>query len=104
MRATLGKNKATRPGEKVLVGCSGGSSSSCLVSLLQDATKATSKKILFLPSVLYIEEGAVINLPQQQRLERLKRARETLTGYGFMVYVCHFPGALSGLDRRNPGV
>merc|ERR1719481_12497 len=100
VRATLGKNRATVPGEKVLVGCSGGKGSSCLASLLQGGTTAATKRMLFLPYLLFIEEGAVLGVAKEDRLQRVARARKALGSYGFPVHITFLEYFLSPSSLR----
>eukprot|EP00795_Rhopilema_esculentum_P009221 gene9221-16903_t len=60
-RATLGKSKAVRQGEKVLVAFSGGPSSCCLLHLIKEGlSEGAHKKLRFVPEILFINEGATL--------------------------------------------
>ena len=58
-RATLGKARAVKPNEAVLVAYSGGLSSGAMVKLIQqgleEAKGSSQKKLVFKPSLLYID-------------------------------------------------
>ncbi|KAH8039835.1 hypothetical protein HPB51_009091 [Rhipicephalus microplus] len=59
-RATLGKSKLLKPGDKVLVAFSGGPSSAAMLRLLRDGfSEDTHKKLLFEPSLVYVEDSSV---------------------------------------------
>ncbi|KAH6934312.1 hypothetical protein HPB50_022904 [Hyalomma asiaticum] len=60
-RATLGKSKLLKRGDKVLVAFSGGPSSAAMLQLLQDGfSEHAHKRFLFEPSLIYIDDSAVL--------------------------------------------
>ena len=87
VRATLGKHKATRPGDRVVVAATGGLNSSALLHVLQQGVQTDTKRLLFLPSVLYVEEGAVYGEEEAVRRERVEEVVAALRQYGFPVHV-----------------
>lgn len=56
-RSTLGKFKAVRPGEQVLVAYSGGLSSGSMLKFIKQGIEdaGAQKRLLFKPSVLFID-------------------------------------------------
>eukprot|EP00112_Aurelia_sp_Birch-Aquarium-sp1_P006914 Seg1755.4 transcript_id=Seg1755.4/GoldUCD/mRNA.D3Y31 product="Cytoplasmic tRNA 2-thiolation protein 2-B" protein_id=Seg1755.4/GoldUCD/D3Y31 len=61
-RATLGKSKAIRQGEKALIAFSGGSSSCCLLNLIHDGlSENVHKKLRFIPQVVFLDESAILD-------------------------------------------
>jgi len=82
-RATLGKHKAMKPGEKVVVGYSGGGASAALLHLLKTGIESDHKRLLFKPEVLHIDEGCLLNLTPEKRLENIRRAAEDALVSGF---------------------
>jgi len=86
-RSTLGKNKAMRPGDLVCVSYSGGTASTSLVHLLKTGIESDQKKLLFKPSVLHVDEGAVFNLDPDQRLNNIREKLNYIADFEFKVYV-----------------
>lgn len=55
-RSTIGKSKQIHPGDRVLVGLSGGTSSTALLHLIHEGLQENShKKLRFNPAFLYID-------------------------------------------------
>lgn len=55
-RSTIGKSKQIHPGDRVLVGLSGGASSTALLHLIHEGLQENShKKLRFNPAFLYID-------------------------------------------------
>ena len=92
VRASLGKHKATRPGEVVVVACSGGQASTALVHVLQQGVEADIKRLLFLPRVVFVDEGAVLGEGEEVRRERVREVTASLARYGFPVYTALLEG------------
>ncbi|KAK2154340.1 hypothetical protein LSH36_270g00007 [Paralvinella palmiformis] len=66
--AAFGKSKLVRDQEKVIAAYSGGHSSSAMVHLIQQGlSKRAQKKLRFIPSLVYIDEGAVIDKKVEER-------------------------------------
>jgi len=86
-RATLGKHKAMRPGDKVCVGYSGGGASASLLHLLKTGIESDHKKLLFHPHVLHVDEGCLFQLPPHQRLENIRTRVKEAGSHGFPVSV-----------------
>ena len=87
MRSTLGKHKATRPGDRVLVAASGGVNSTALLHLLQQGIESDHKKLLFKPLVVFVDDGAVWGRGVEERKENINNVKRTLVKFGFSVYV-----------------
>jgi len=87
VRATLGKHKATRPGDRVLVAATGGQSSTSLLHILQQGRNTDIKRLLFDPSVIYVDEGAVYGISKEDREERITEVVDVLQNFGFPVHV-----------------
>jgi len=87
VRATLGKHKATRPGDKVVVAASGGVNSTALLHLLQQGIESDHKKLLFVPVVVFVEEGAVWGREVEDRRTTVKNVKKVLSKFGFSVHV-----------------
>jgi len=83
VRSTLGKHKATRPGDKVLVAASGGTNSSSLLHILQQGIKSDHKRLLFEPLVVYIDEGALWSSNLEERRKNIANVRRILSVYEF---------------------
>ncbi|KAK3610327.1 hypothetical protein CHS0354_029797 [Potamilus streckersoni] len=98
-RATVGKTKLVRDGEMVLVALSGGPSSSALLHLIQEGlSERTHKKLRFRPGLIFIDEGAAVNLPSSERLNTCEKMLEIMKSTGFP---CHIKALEQGLDNDN---
>ena len=85
MRASLGKHKATRPGERVAVGAGGGPASLALLHLLEQGLRDT-KRLLFTPVVVWVDCGAELHRDQQTRTANIQQAIHILSSFGLEVY------------------
>uniref|UniRef100_A0A0V0G776 Cytoplasmic tRNA 2-thiolation protein 2 n=1 Tax=Triatoma dimidiata TaxID=72491 RepID=A0A0V0G776_TRIDM len=85
-RATLGKSKIMKHGDKILIGFSGSASSTCLIDLISDSLNdANKKKMSFNINILYIDESSAyvrdgINQP------KINEIKDILIPYNFKVY------------------
>ena len=113
VRATLGKHKATRPGDRVLVAATGGQSSTSLLHILQQGCNTDIKRLLFNPSVIYVDEGAVYGISKEDREKRIAEVVDLLQNFGFPVHVALIencgsdnvaPTQKGEKVRINPGV
>lgn len=86
MRATLGKHKATKPGDRILVAVSGGESSVGLLHMLQQGVTADHKKLLFTPLVLWVDEGCVYGHDIKTRRGSTRSVVTILGRYGFSIH------------------
>jgi len=87
-RASLGKHKATRPGDKIGVCYSGGVGSNSLLHLIYDGINSDHKKLLFVPMVLHVDEGGLEGRKQEDRVEDVVRVRQMANKFGFQFYFC----------------
>ncbi|KQK80116.1 cytoplasmic tRNA 2-thiolation protein 2 [Amazona aestiva] len=89
-RAMLGKNRIIFPGEKVLLAVSGGPASSAMLRQVQEGlSRETAKKLRFIPSVIYVDEGAVRGQSPAQREQSLACMETLLQATGFPYYLVH---------------
>ncbi|KAM8985735.1 cytoplasmic tRNA 2-thiolation protein 2 isoform 1-T1 [Ara ararauna] len=94
-RAMLGKNRIIFPGEKVLLAVSGGPASSAMLRQVQEGlSRETAKKLRFIPSVIYVDEGAVRGQSPAQREQSLACMETLLQATGFPYYMVHLEQAL----------
>lgn len=67
-RATIGKSRAIKAGEKVLLAFSGGPSSSAMLHLVCEGLSDTAvKKLRFEPGIAFIDEGEVLKQSGEER-------------------------------------
>lgn len=86
-RSTLGKSKLLKPRDKVLVAFSGGPSSAAMLQLLRDGfSEDAHKRLLFDPSLVYVEDTAVLDTqdPEVSLMEPTVLMKES----GFPYYTC----------------
>ena len=100
VRATLGKHKATRPGDRVLVAATGGLSSTSLLHILQQGCNTDTKRLLFEPSIIYVDEGSVFGLSKADREKRIAEVVDILQTFGFPVFVALIENC--GNDNISP--
>ncbi|XP_064116959.1 cytoplasmic tRNA 2-thiolation protein 2-like isoform X2 [Macrobrachium nipponense] len=63
-RSTIGKSKQIRPGDRILIATSGGTSSSALLHLVREGLDESShKKLRFEPACIYIDESCLSDSP-----------------------------------------
>ena len=76
-RATIGKSRAIKAGEKVLLAFSGGPSSSAMLHLVCEGLSDTAvKKLRFEPGLAFIDEGEVLKQSGEERayyIEQIQR-------------------------------
>ncbi|KAK3085328.1 hypothetical protein FSP39_001545 [Pinctada imbricata] len=87
-RAAIGKSKLIRDGENVLVAYSGGQSSGCMLHLIKEGlSERAHKKLRFKPSLLFIDEGAVMGMAAQERFEICSKVLKTMEATGYPCYI-----------------
>ncbi|XP_056250763.1 cytoplasmic tRNA 2-thiolation protein 2 [Seriola aureovittata] len=83
-RAMLGKNRIIFPGEKVLLAVSGGSSSSSMLSQVQEGLSQNAhKKLRFLPGIVYIDEGGAVGQSVEERRRTVAELQAVFKATGF---------------------
>ncbi|XP_033754101.1 cytoplasmic tRNA 2-thiolation protein 2-A-like [Pecten maximus] len=83
-RATIGKSKLVRDGEKVLVAYSGGPSSSCLLHLITEGlSQRAHKKLRFIPGIIFIDESAVLVNLEVDGVAEKDRISELMASMGY---------------------
>ncbi|NWY65735.1 CTU2 protein, partial [Erithacus rubecula] len=109
-RAMLGKNRVIFPGEKVLLAVSGGAASSAMIRQVQEGlSREAAKRLRFVPSLVYVEEGAVRRQSPEQREQTLAQMETLLQATGFPYHLIHLEEALElppsilqpGLERTS---
>uniref|UniRef100_A0A8C5T0N8 Cytoplasmic tRNA 2-thiolation protein 2 n=1 Tax=Malurus cyaneus samueli TaxID=2593467 RepID=A0A8C5T0N8_9PASS len=94
-RAMLGKNRVIFPGEKVLLAVSGGPASSAMIRQVQEGlSREAAKRLRFVPSLVYIEEGAVCGQSPEQREQTLAQMETLLQATGFPYHLVHLEEVL----------
>ena len=75
-RATIGKARAIRVGERVLLGFSGGPSSRAMLHLVcEGLSSAAPKKLRFEPGIAFIDEGEILKPTREEREKYIERIR-----------------------------
>ena len=75
---------------------SGGENSITLLHLLKQGTESDHKKLLFLPVILWLDEGAALGLDVEQRRKNATEMREILESYGFSYHLARLEDFTSG--------
>jgi len=75
-RATIGKARAIRAGEKVLLAFSGGPSSSAMLHLVGEGLSSRApKKLRFEPGIAFVDEGEILNNSEEERSKYVEHIR-----------------------------
>lgn len=86
-RSTIGKSKQIHPGDRVLVGLSGGTSSTALLHLIHEGLQENShKKLRFNPAFLYIDESVLCTAADGSS-DHTQRVLRQVASLGFPCYV-----------------
>ncbi|XP_038068458.1 cytoplasmic tRNA 2-thiolation protein 2-like isoform X2 [Patiria miniata] len=94
-RATFGKAKVIRDGDKVLLAFSGGQCSSAMVSLVKRGLdQSTHKKLRFTPALIYIDEGVVTGQSKEERATTCQKISDIMKETGFPWYIASLEEAL----------
>lgn len=95
-RATLGKARVVRNGEKVLLAFSGGLSSSAMLHLVSEGySDRVARKLRFQPGVVFIDEGTVLGLDVTDRKDTTKKIEQVAAGLGFPFYLARLEDVFS---------
>lgn len=87
-RACLGKSKLIKANDGVLVAHSGGQASSAMLHLIKEALEEDNKKKLrYVPAILYVDEGVVLDQGIGERLALCKEIVSLAAWTSFPVYV-----------------
>ena len=87
-RATIGKSRAIKAGEKVLLAFSGGPSSSAMLHLVCEGLSDTAvKKLRFEPGIAFIDEGEVLKQSGEERASYLEQIQGVATTTKFPFYL-----------------
>lgn len=82
-RATIGKARVIRHDDKVLVAVSGGPNSLAMLKLVAHGyDESVLRKFRFIPSVVYIDEGAVLGLTKDDRQNTKKEIQQFVSTNG----------------------
>ena len=75
-RATIGKARVIRAGERILLAFSGGLSSSAMLHLVcEGLSGAAHKKLRFEPGITFIDEGEVLKQSEEERFSYIEQIR-----------------------------
>ncbi|MPC17619.1 Cytoplasmic tRNA 2-thiolation protein 2-A [Portunus trituberculatus] len=86
-RSTIGKSKQIHPGDRILVGLSGGASSTALLHLIREGLQESShKKLRFDPVFLYVDE-CVLCGSMDEGCDHVHKVVEQVASLGFQCYV-----------------
>ncbi|XP_012261021.2 cytoplasmic tRNA 2-thiolation protein 2-A [Athalia rosae] len=100
-RATVGKSKLVRPTDSILVGHSGKAGSTVLLHLIKAGmSEAVHKRLMYKTTVLYIDEGAVIGEPIEQRCSEISAIQEQVNSLGFVGHVVPLSEALHNTEPK----
>ncbi|KAG8236612.1 hypothetical protein J437_LFUL017053 [Ladona fulva] len=87
-RATLGKSKLIRPSDRLLLATSGSLASAALLHMIAEGlSEKNNKRFLFTSLAVYIDEGAVLNQSNDERMEAIKAIHSQATNLGFELLV-----------------
>ncbi|CAH1779839.1 unnamed protein product [Owenia fusiformis] len=90
-RSAFGKSKLIRDGDAVLVAVSGGQATTALVHLIQEGLSCRAqKKLRFNPTLVYIDEGAVINESREERLKVCSKMAALFKATSFPFHIIPF--------------
>jgi len=94
-RSAIGKSRLFQDGERVMLAYSGGACSSALLHFcIEGKAPRAPKKLRFIPSVVYIDEGGTLGWSLSERLERSKPILAALENAPMDCYVLTMEQAL----------
>ncbi|XP_077295307.1 cytoplasmic tRNA 2-thiolation protein 2-like [Arctopsyche grandis] len=86
-RATLGKSRLVKPGDKVLIAFSGKIDSSTLLYLVKNGIEdSTHKKLQFQALVLHIDESSLRHSEDAKNIEIMSQVKSQIQQYDLMFY------------------
>ena len=87
-RATIGKARVIRQGERVLLAFSGGLCSRAMLHMVcEGLSQSAVKKFRFIPGVVFVDEGATLGLGQEERNSNISRVRTLVEKTGFSFHI-----------------
>ena len=87
-RATIGKARVIRAGERVLLAFSGGPSSSAMLHLVTEGLgDKAAKKLRFEPGIAFIDEGKIYKQSSADQSEIIEQVREAALNARFPFYM-----------------
>ncbi|XP_028812109.1 cytoplasmic tRNA 2-thiolation protein 2 isoform X2 [Denticeps clupeoides] len=90
-RAMLGKNRIIFPGERVLLAVSGGLASSSMLSQVQEGlSHDASKKLRFIPGIIYVDEGGAIGLSTEERKKTISQLEDIFQNTSYPYHIVPF--------------
>ena len=99
-RATLGKSRLVRHGEKVLLAFSGGPSSSAMLHLVTEGfSDRVPRKLRFQPGVVFIDECALF--PDMNGSEIGKKIQGIVSGGGFPFHSARLEDVFGSKDAKS---
>ncbi|XP_071816100.1 cytoplasmic tRNA 2-thiolation protein 2-A-like isoform X2 [Apostichopus japonicus] len=100
-RATFGKSKAVRNGEKVLIAFSGGHSSCTMLHLVKEGlAEGVHKKLRYQPGVVYVDENVCLEQDKEERSAQMRKIETWLKESTFPSYVTCIEEVMS---KCSPG-
>jgi len=94
-RSAIGKSRLFQDGDKVMLAYSGGACSSALLHFcIEGKAPRAPKKLRFIPSVVYIDEGGTLGWSLSERLERSKHILASMENAPMECYVLTMEQAL----------
>ena len=102
-RATIGKARVIRQGERVLVAFSGGMCSRAMLHMVCDGlSERATRKLRFLPGVVFVDEGAVLGQSQEERVNNISFVRAIVEKTGFPFHVAKLEDVFKDTDESSP--
>ena len=102
-RATIGRARAIRAGEKVLLAFSGGPFSSAMMHLVCEGLSfRVPKKLRFEPGIAFIDEGEILKVSKEQRLQYAGQIRQIASKTGFPYHQLNLED-IFGLEKSTQG-
>lgn len=95
-RATVGKSKAVRNGEKVLIAFSGGHSSCVMLHLVKEGLgEGVHQKLRYVPGVIFVDENVCLNQDETEYKTQLEGIKTWLKNSSFPAYMTNLEEVMS---------